>query len=162
ARRHAQRPRVGQAVLEIQRPRQAPARRGRPVLVRAPEPRRQLPLVLARRRRGARRREHERAQQDADGRALHDARLYTQPWIERGETLCYLHGVAKGKITKKELRQPDEFVSFWTRAAEQAGKFASERKRALIGGGTMLVTVVAGSLIFSAVQESRGKQATAT
>ena len=68
--------------------------------------------------------------------------------------------MAKGKITKKELRQPDEFVSFWTRAADQAAKFASERRRALIAGGTMLVTVVAGSLIFSAVQESRGKQAT--
>jgi len=69
--------------------------------------------------------------------------------------------VAKG-ISKKELRQPDEFVSFWTHAADKLGKFASERKRALVAGGTMLITVVAGTLIFTAVKESHGKQATAS
>jgi tetratricopeptide (TPR) repeat protein len=67
--------------------------------------------------------------------------------------------VTKG--IKKELRQPDEFVSFWTHAAEQAGKFATERKRALVAGATMLATVIAGSLIFSTVKESRALKATA-
>jgi hypothetical protein len=67
--------------------------------------------------------------------------------------------VSKG-ITKKELRQPDEFVSFWTRAADQAGKFATERKRAIVAGTTMLATVIAGSLIFSTVKESRSLKAT--
>jgi len=67
--------------------------------------------------------------------------------------------VAKG-ISKKELRQPDEFVSFWTRAGELASRFASERRRALIVGATMLVTVVAGSIIFSVISEQRAARAT--
>jgi hypothetical protein len=71
--------------------------------------------------------------------------------------------VAKGdsKVTREELKHPDEFVSFWTRAADQAVKFGSERKRAIVVGVTMLVTVVAGSLIFSSVKESRGRSSTA-
>jgi tetratricopeptide (TPR) repeat protein len=68
--------------------------------------------------------------------------------------------VAKG-ISKKELRQPDEFVTFWTRAGEQATRFASERRRALIVGATMLATVIAGSVIFSGVSEQRAARATA-
>jgi tetratricopeptide (TPR) repeat protein len=67
--------------------------------------------------------------------------------------------VAKG-ISKKELRQPDEFISFWTQAADRVGKFANERRRALGFGAAALVTVVAGTLIISAVKESHGKEAT--
>jgi hypothetical protein len=67
--------------------------------------------------------------------------------------------VSKG-ISKKELRQPDEFVSFWTRKAEQIGRVVGERKRALVAGTTMLATVIAGSLIFSSVKESHALKAT--
>lgn len=63
-------------------------------------------------------------------------------------------------MDKHELKQPDEFVTFWTRVGNQAQKFATERKRALIAGATMLVTVIAGSLIFSAVTESQSRRAT--
>jgi len=66
--------------------------------------------------------------------------------------------VAKG-ISKKELKQPDEFVSFWTHAAERAQRFAAERRRALLIGSTMLVTVVVGSVIVSNISESRAKKA---
>jgi tetratricopeptide (TPR) repeat protein len=69
--------------------------------------------------------------------------------------------VAKG-ISRKELRQPDEFVSFWTRAGEQAARFASERRQALIVGATMLATVVVGSIIFSVVSDQRAARATQT
>jgi tetratricopeptide (TPR) repeat protein len=68
--------------------------------------------------------------------------------------------VAKG-ISKKELRQPDEFVSFWTHAADKVGRFASVRRRELAVGAVALVTVIAGSLVVSAVKDSHGKEATA-
>jgi tetratricopeptide (TPR) repeat protein len=66
--------------------------------------------------------------------------------------------VAKS-ISRKELKQPDEFVSFWTHAAEWATRFAAERRRALLVGTTMLVTVIIGSIIFSNVSERRAKTA---
>src|SRR5438552_18439212 len=82
--------------------------------------------------------------------------------IDPAGPLCYLHPVAKStsKRVKEELKQPDEFVSFWTKAAAQASEFAKARKRALIIGGSMLATVVAGSLVFSALAESRAQKAT--
>jgi len=66
--------------------------------------------------------------------------------------------VAKS-ISRKELKQPDEFVSFWTHAAELATRFASERRRALLVGTTMLVTVVIGSIIFSSISERHAQTA---
>ena len=65
-------------------------------------------------------------------------------------------------ISRKELRQPDEFVSFWTHAAEFATRFASERRRALLVGTTMLVTVIVGSIIFANVSEHHAKTASDT
>jgi tetratricopeptide (TPR) repeat protein len=64
------------------------------------------------------------------------------------------------KEIKETLKQPDEFVSFWTRTATQASEFAAARKRALVIGATMLGTVIVGSLIFSTVSEGRSKRAT--
>jgi tetratricopeptide (TPR) repeat protein len=69
--------------------------------------------------------------------------------------------VSKG-ISKKELRQPDEFVSFWTHAAEWSARFAQERRQPLIIGATMLGTVVIGSIVFSVVSEGRAARATET
>jgi hypothetical protein len=66
--------------------------------------------------------------------------------------------VAKG-ISRKELKQPDEFVSFWTQAAERASRFAAGRRRALLVGSTMLATVIVGSIVFSQISESRAKTA---
>jgi tetratricopeptide (TPR) repeat protein len=69
--------------------------------------------------------------------------------------------VAKGISSKerKELKQPDEFVSFWTHAGERAARFAQERRRALLVGSTMLATVVVGSIVFSNISESHAKAA---
>ncbi len=67
--------------------------------------------------------------------------------------------MSKG-ISKKELRQPDEFVSFWTHAAEWSAKFAKERRQPLIVGATMLGTVIVGSIVFSVVSEGRAARAT--
>ena len=63
---------------------------------------------------------------------------------------------------RKELKQPDEFVSFWTHAAERANRFAQERRRSLIMGSTMLVTVVIGSIVFANISERHAKTATDT
>ncbi len=62
-------------------------------------------------------------------------------------------------ISRKELKQPDEFVSFWTHAAERANRFANERRSALLVGSTMLVTVIIGSIIFANVSERHAKTA---
>jgi tetratricopeptide (TPR) repeat protein len=63
-------------------------------------------------------------------------------------------------ISKKELRQPDEFVSFWTHAAQKANEFVAARRSALVIGATMLTTVVVGSIVFSVVSEGRAGRAT--
>jgi tetratricopeptide (TPR) repeat protein len=56
-------------------------------------------------------------------------------------------------LSKKELRQPDQFVSFWTRFSAQAGKFLSERrKHALIGVG-VLAGVVTATIIYGQMSE---------
>jgi hypothetical protein len=60
---------------------------------------------------------------------------------------------------RKELKQPDEFVSFWTHAAERANKFANEYRRALLAASTMLVTFVVGLVIFTNVHERHAKSA---
>lgn len=70
--------------------------------------------------------------------------------------------MAKGISRKelKELRRPDEFVTFWTRAGEYTTRVAKERRSALVVGATMLVTVVIGSVVFSNIAERRATRAT--
>jgi tetratricopeptide (TPR) repeat protein len=63
---------------------------------------------------------------------------------------------------RKELKQPDEFVSFWTHAAERANRFAQERRRSLIMGSAALVTVVIGSIVVANINERDAKTATET
>jgi tetratricopeptide (TPR) repeat protein len=67
--------------------------------------------------------------------------------------------VAKHKISKKELQQPDQFVDFWTRATHAAGTWASEHSRALVISFTALVTVVVGSIVLSQVSQRRSSHA---
>jgi tetratricopeptide (TPR) repeat protein len=60
--------------------------------------------------------------------------------------------VAKN-IIKKELKQPDQFVSFWTRFSDQAGKFLSERRKPVLIGIGGLAGVVTATLIWGEVRE---------
>ncbi len=62
-------------------------------------------------------------------------------------------------ISRKELKQPDEFVSFWTHAGERASRIATDHRRALLIGSTMALTVIVGVVIFSNVSERRAKTA---
>jgi len=66
--------------------------------------------------------------------------------------------VAKG--IKKELKRPDEFVSFWTRFGEEASRFYAANKRPIIVGATALVTLIAGSIAFSEIAEHQAVRAT--
>jgi tetratricopeptide (TPR) repeat protein len=63
--------------------------------------------------------------------------------------------VPKKKLSRKELRQPDQFVGFWTRASVSIGGFASSHARALVVGATALATVVAGSVVMTQLAERR-------
>jgi tetratricopeptide (TPR) repeat protein len=61
--------------------------------------------------------------------------------------------VAKKKLSRKQLRQPDEFIGFWTRTGEAVDRFASSHTRALIIGATALATVIAGSIVITQLGE---------
>jgi tetratricopeptide (TPR) repeat protein len=63
--------------------------------------------------------------------------------------------VAKNKLSRKQLRQPDEFIGFWTRTAAAVDRFASSHTRALIVSATALATVVAGSVVITQLSERR-------
>jgi tetratricopeptide (TPR) repeat protein len=63
--------------------------------------------------------------------------------------------VAKKKLSRKQLRQPDEFIGFWTRTGAAVDRFASSHTRALIVGATALATVVAGSIVITQLGERR-------
>jgi tetratricopeptide (TPR) repeat protein len=63
--------------------------------------------------------------------------------------------VAKKKLNRKALRQPDQFVGFWTRASAAVGEFASSHTSALVVGATALATVIAGSIVITQLGERR-------
>lgn len=66
------------------------------------------------------------------------------------------------KLRRKELKQPDQFVGFWTRASEAAAAWAKARKRALVLGAATAATVLVGSLAISQVTEGRALRAAAS
>jgi hypothetical protein len=60
--------------------------------------------------------------------------------------------VAKN-ISRKELKQPDQFVSFWTRFSTRAGRALSERKKPTLIGIGVLAGVVTATLIYGEISE---------
>jgi tetratricopeptide (TPR) repeat protein len=66
--------------------------------------------------------------------------------------------VAKG--IKKELKRPDEFVTFWTRFGAEAQRLYEGNKRPLVVGATALATIIVGSIAFSQFAESRAVRGT--
>ncbi len=67
--------------------------------------------------------------------------------------------MAKNKLSRKQLRQPDEFIGFWTRAGTAVGQFASSHTSALIVGATALATVIVGSIVITQLGERRATAA---
>jgi tetratricopeptide (TPR) repeat protein len=66
--------------------------------------------------------------------------------------------VAKN-ISKKELKQPDQFVSFWTRFSTEAGRVLAARRRPVLIGLGVLTCVVVATIIYAQVRERAGARA---
>jgi tetratricopeptide (TPR) repeat protein len=66
--------------------------------------------------------------------------------------------VAK-KLTKKALKQPDQFIGFWQRLSMDVGEFASAHAKALVIGISTLATVVVGSVVMTEISEGRASRA---
>jgi tetratricopeptide (TPR) repeat protein len=66
--------------------------------------------------------------------------------------------VAK-KLTKKALKQPDQFVGFWQIAGERVGRFVAGNRRVLVIGISALVTVMVGIVATSVIQDQRAGKA---
>jgi tetratricopeptide (TPR) repeat protein len=65
--------------------------------------------------------------------------------------------VAK-KLSKKALKQPDQFVGFWEVALQRVGRFAAANAKVLVIGTSALATVIAGSVVMSYVSEARAEK----
>jgi tetratricopeptide (TPR) repeat protein len=61
------------------------------------------------------------------------------------------------KIDRKELKSPDQFVSFWTHAAA----FISARRRLVIGGSVTVVVAAVGVIAVSNLMASRAAKTSA-
>lgn len=69
--------------------------------------------------------------------------------------------MATKKLSKKALKQPDQFVGFWQGASMKVGRFAGENAKALVIGISALATVVVGMVVLSWVNEGRAGRASA-
>jgi len=69
--------------------------------------------------------------------------------------------VATNKLTKKELKQPDQFVGFWQIASARLGRFAAKNAKVLVVSVSALTTVAVGMVVMSWVAEGRAARASA-
>jgi tetratricopeptide (TPR) repeat protein len=67
--------------------------------------------------------------------------------------------VAKRRLSKKELKRPDQFVDFWTRATNAVADYLASHSRALVISLTALATVIGGSVVMTQVSERRAVRA---
>jgi tetratricopeptide (TPR) repeat protein len=61
-----------------------------------------------------------------------------------------------GRVAKnivKELKHPDQFVTFWSRFSGWAGKFVSERRKPVLIGIGVLAGVVTATVIYGEIHE---------
>lgn len=56
-------------------------------------------------------------------------------------------------INRKELKRPDQFVSFWTHLSERASRVMVDRKKPVMMGIGVLAGVVTATLIFAELRE---------
>jgi len=69
--------------------------------------------------------------------------------------------VAIKKLSKKALKQPDQFVGFWQIASARVGRFAAKNARVLVVSISALATVAVGMVVMSWVAEARAARASA-
>jgi tetratricopeptide (TPR) repeat protein len=67
--------------------------------------------------------------------------------------------VAIKKLSKKELKQPDQFVGFWQLAGARIGKFAADNAKVLVISISALATLAVGSVVLTYVEEGRAARA---
>ncbi len=61
------------------------------------------------------------------------------------------------KLDKKELKKPDQFVSFWTDFSEKAGRFVAARGRQVAIGAAILAALIVSAVAFAQMR-ARGAQ----
>jgi tetratricopeptide (TPR) repeat protein len=69
--------------------------------------------------------------------------------------------VATKKLSKKALKQPDQFVGFWQIASARIGRFAAKNAKVLVVSISALATVAVGMVVMSWVTEGRAARASA-
>ncbi|HMF43882.1 MAG TPA: tetratricopeptide repeat protein [Polyangia bacterium] len=67
--------------------------------------------------------------------------------------------MAAKKLSKKALKQPDQFVGFWQVASQRIGRFAAANAKVLVIGTSALATVVAGSVVLATIAEGKAEKA---
>jgi tetratricopeptide (TPR) repeat protein len=67
--------------------------------------------------------------------------------------------VSQKKINRKDLKQPDQFVGFWTRVSNSAAAYVKAHDRALVMGLAALATVIVGTIVIQQVTEGRRARA---
>jgi tetratricopeptide (TPR) repeat protein len=65
------------------------------------------------------------------------------------------------KLTKKELKQPDQFVGFWQLAGARVGRWAAQNAKVLVISISALATLAVGSVVLTWVEEGRAAKASA-
>lgn len=69
--------------------------------------------------------------------------------------------MATKKLSKKALKQPDQFVGFWQIASARVGRFAAKNAKVLVVSISALATVAVGMVVMSWVAEGRAARASA-
>jgi hypothetical protein len=67
--------------------------------------------------------------------------------------------VATKKLSKKELKQPDQFVGFWQIASVRLSQFAAKNAKVLVVGISAIATVSVGIVVMSYIAEGRAARA---
>ena len=80
------------------------------------------------------------------------------PLTGRGGSVISPSG-AQAQTHKKELKRPDQFVDFWTRATNAVADYLASHSRALVISLTALATVIGGSVVMTQVSERRAVRA---
>ena len=55
--------------------------------------------------------------------------------------------MANKKLTKKELKQPDQFMGFWQVASARLGRLAAENAKVLVISISAVATVAVGLVV---------------
>jgi tetratricopeptide (TPR) repeat protein len=69
--------------------------------------------------------------------------------------------VATKKLSKKELKQPDQFVGFWQVASARMAQFAAKNAKVLVVSVSALATLSVGMVVMSYIAEGRAAGASA-